>query len=99
MYTNLRDNGNIVVDVAPLAPTRLPPPGSRAACEWHHKPFQRRRLATSRFADTGAPAELSISSHKPGNASDVAARDAGILVSLLLQFGCSPIRMAPLCAS
>jgi hypothetical protein len=38
------------------------------------------------FADR-TPAELFVSNHKSGNASDVAARDAGILVSLCLQFG------------
>jgi hypothetical protein len=40
-----------------------------------------------RFAD-GRPAEIFISNHKRGNAADVAARDAGILVSLLLQHDC-----------
>jgi hypothetical protein len=39
------------------------------------------------FAD-GSLAELFVSNHKAGNASDVAARDAGILVSLCLQHGC-----------
>jgi hypothetical protein len=38
------------------------------------------------FADR-TPAELFVSNHKSGNASDVAARDAGILVSLALQHG------------
>ena len=37
----------------------------------------------------GAPAEAFISNHKVGNASDVATRDAGILISLLLQYGCT----------
>ena len=41
----------------------------------------------SYFAD-GSPAEIFLSNHKAGNASDVAARDAGILVSLCLQHGC-----------
>jgi hypothetical protein len=40
-----------------------------------------------RFAD-GRPAEIFISNHKRRNAADVAARDAGILVSLLLQHDC-----------
>jgi len=39
------------------------------------------------FAD-GRPAEIFVSNHKSSNASDVAARDAGTLVSLLLQHGC-----------
>jgi hypothetical protein len=38
---------------------------------------------------TGTPAEVFISNHKVGNASDVMARDAGILISLLLQYGCT----------
>ncbi len=37
----------------------------------------------------GSPAEAFISNHKSGNAADVAARDCGILISLLLQHGCS----------
>jgi hypothetical protein len=41
----------------------------------------------SRFAD-GSVAEIFVANHKRGNASDVAARDAGILISLCLQFGC-----------
>jgi len=36
----------------------------------------------------GRPVEVFISNHKAGNASDVAASDAGILLSLLLQYGC-----------
>jgi hypothetical protein len=45
------------------------------------------KVTVSRFANRN-PSELFISNHKAGNASDVAARDAGILVSLLLQYGC-----------
>jgi hypothetical protein len=45
------------------------------------------KATISRFPD-GSMAELFVSNHKAGNASDVAARDAGILVSLLLQHGC-----------
>jgi hypothetical protein len=44
------------------------------------------KVTIGRFADR-TPAELFISNHKSGNASDVAARDAGILVSLALQHG------------
>ena len=40
------------------------------------------------YFDDGTPAEAFVSNHKAGNASDVAARDAGILLSLLLQYGC-----------
>jgi hypothetical protein len=37
--------------------------------------------------DDGALSEVFISNHKRGNASDVAARDAGILLSFCLQYG------------
>jgi hypothetical protein len=42
----------------------------------------------SRF-ETGEIAEVFISNHKRGNSVDVAVRDAGILISLLLQHGCA----------
>jgi hypothetical protein len=44
-------------------------------------------VSFSRF-DDGSLAECFISNHKRGNASDVAARDAGIILSLALQHGC-----------
>jgi hypothetical protein len=44
-------------------------------------------ISYSRF-DDGTVAECFINNHKRGNASDVAARDGGILVSLLLQHNC-----------
>jgi hypothetical protein len=44
-------------------------------------------VTISRFAD-GRVGEAFIANHKRGNASDVAARDCGILISLLLQYGC-----------
>jgi hypothetical protein len=47
----------------------------------------------SRFGD-GSLGELFVCNHKAGSASDVAARDAGILVSLCLQHGCSVERIA-----
>ena len=37
--------------------------------------------------DDGTLAEVFVSNHKAGNASDVAARDAGILLSFCLQHG------------
>ena len=40
------------------------------------------------YFETGELAEAFLSNHKAGNASEVAARDAGILLSLLLQYGC-----------
>jgi hypothetical protein len=42
----------------------------------------------SRF-DDGRVAEAFIANHKRGGSTDVAARDAGILLSFCLQFGCS----------
>ena len=47
-----------------------------------------RYKATVGYFDDGAPAESFISNHKSGNAADLAARDAGILISLALQHGC-----------
>jgi hypothetical protein len=44
--------------------------------------------ATVSYFANGDPAEVFIANHKRGNASDIAARDAGILISLALQFGC-----------
>ncbi len=44
-------------------------------------------VSFSRFGD-GDLAEVFISNHKRGNASDVAARDAGILLSFCLRHGC-----------
>ena len=44
-------------------------------------------VTISRF-DNGRVAEAFIGNHKRGNASDIAARDAGILLSLLLQHDC-----------
>jgi hypothetical protein len=45
------------------------------------------KVTVSRSPD-GSPCEAFVSNHKAGNASDVAARDAGILLSLCLQHGC-----------
>ena len=45
------------------------------------------KVTTGYFADRSL-AEVFISNHKSGNASDVAARDAGILLSFCLQYGC-----------
>ena len=47
-----------------------------------------RYKVTLGYFDDGTPAEAFVCNHKAGNASDVAARDGGILLSLLLQFGC-----------
>jgi hypothetical protein len=48
-----------------------------------------RYKVTAGYFPDGTLAEIFVSNHKAGNASDVAARDAGILVSLCLQHGCS----------
>jgi hypothetical protein len=45
------------------------------------------KITISKFPD-GRLLECFVSNHKAGNASDVAARDAGILLSLALQYGC-----------
>lgn len=42
---------------------------------------------TAGYFPNGRLAEIFVSNHKAGNAADVAARDAGILVSLCLQYG------------
>jgi hypothetical protein len=47
-----------------------------------------RYKVTFGFFSDGSLAEVFVSNHKSGNASDVAARDAGILLSLCLQHGC-----------
>jgi hypothetical protein len=44
-------------------------------------------VSYSLFDDDGL-AEVFVSNHKRGNASDIAARDAGILLSFCLQYGC-----------
>jgi hypothetical protein len=51
------------------------------------------KATASRFPD-GQLAEVFVSNHKAGNAADVAARDAGILVSLCLQHGCDVATIA-----
>ena len=47
----------------------------------------RYKVTVGRF-DDGTPSEIFISNHKAGNASDVAAHDADILLSFALQYGC-----------
>jgi hypothetical protein len=44
-------------------------------------------ITFSRFAD-GRPAECFVQNHKTSSAAHVIARDSGILLSLLWQFGC-----------
>lgn len=45
-------------------------------------------VTTGRFPD-GRLGEIFVANHKRGNAADVVVRDAGILISLLLQHGCA----------
>ena len=44
-------------------------------------------VTISRYPD-GRPAECFVQNHKLSSAADIAARDSGILLSLLFQFGC-----------
>ena len=44
-------------------------------------------VTISHFPD-GRPAECFVQSHKLSSSADTAARDSGILLSLLFQFGC-----------
>jgi hypothetical protein len=44
-------------------------------------------ITLSRFPD-GRPGEIFVQNHKLSSAADIAARDSGILLSLLFQFGC-----------
>jgi hypothetical protein len=44
-------------------------------------------VTISRYQD-GRPAECFVQNHKLSSAADIAARDSGILLSLLFQFGC-----------
>ena len=68
--------------------SRLRLPGRRQADTFDLEVAGLRYNVTVGFFPNGAPAEVFISNHKVGNASDVVARDAGILISLLLQYGC-----------
>ena len=45
-------------------------------------------MTIGRFPD-GRLGEVFVANHKRGNAADVVVRDAGILISLLLQHGCA----------
>ena len=44
-------------------------------------------VTISHFPD-GRPAECFVQNHKLSSSADIAARDSGILLSLLFQFGC-----------
>jgi hypothetical protein len=80
--------------LATLKSGRLRLPNRRASTSFDIEVAGLRYKATiSRFPD-GRLAELFVSNHKVGNASDVAARDAGILISLCLQHGCGVATIA-----
>jgi hypothetical protein len=64
-------------------------PNRRAAPSFDIEHAGLRYKVTVGYFPDGSLAECFLSNHKAGNASDVAARDAGILVSLCLQHGCS----------
>jgi hypothetical protein len=53
----------------------------------------RYKVTTGHFPD-GSLAECFVANHRAGNAADVAARDAGILLSLCLQHGCNASTIA-----
>lgn len=42
------------------------------------------------YYDDGRPGEVFVNTRKAGTPVDTAARDIAVLVSLLLQYGCSP---------
>jgi hypothetical protein len=50
-------------------------------------------VTIGRFPD-GRLGEIFVANHKAGNAADVVVRDAGILISLLLQHGCTATTIA-----
>ena len=69
-------------------------PRLRLPCRRHAETFDLeveglRYNVTVGFFPNGAPAETFISNRKAGNAINLVARDAGILISLLLQHGCT----------
>jgi hypothetical protein len=72
----------------PLADRRRRLPNRRASTTFNIEVAGLKYKATVSYFPNGELAELFVSNHKAGNASDVAARDAGILVSLCLQYGC-----------
>ena len=52
------------------------------------------KVTVGRFPGNGRLAEIFISNHRSNSSADVAARDCGILISLLLQHGCDPETIA-----
>jgi hypothetical protein len=47
------------------------------------------KVSVGRFPNNRELAEVFISNHRSNSSADVAARDCGILISLLLQHGCA----------
>jgi hypothetical protein len=71
-----------------MSADRLRLPNRRHAKTFDLEVAGLRYKVTAGYFTDGALAEIFVSNHKAGNASDVAARDTGILLSLLLQHGC-----------
>jgi hypothetical protein len=69
--------------------TRVRLPARRACQTFDVEHWGLRYKVTAGYFSNGSLAEIFVCNHKAGNASDVAARDAGILVSLCLQHGCA----------
>jgi len=66
---------------------RLPDRRSAETLDLQHAGL--RYIVTAGFYPDGCLGEIFIKNHKAGNASDTTARDGGILISLLLQHGCT----------
>jgi hypothetical protein len=67
--------------------TRERLPNRRLASTFELEVAGLRYKVTAGYFTDGSLAEVFVSNHRAGNASDVAARDGGILVSLCLQHG------------
>jgi hypothetical protein len=67
--------------------TRIRLPNRRPCENFDFEFYGMRYNVTAGRLPNGSLIEVFVSNHKSGNASDVAARDAGILLSLLLQHG------------
>jgi hypothetical protein len=68
--------------------SREPLPNRRLAETFDFEISGLRYTCTVGHYPDGRLAEVFVQNHKRGNASDVAARDAGILLSFCLQYGC-----------
>jgi hypothetical protein len=64
------------------------PPQRRASLTLDLEHAGLRYTVTFAHFPDGPPAECFVQNHKLSSAADIAARDSGILLSLLFQFGC-----------